>query len=408
MKHKNAPGMNTAGQQPSRHTKTAALIAAATLFFSACGEDAPEPDRVVQTAAEDLPAVDVSAMNVPISLDGLEVIDPSWVTPPQYSSGIYLAASDHETALEFAALSIHGEVLWTVERPLSCTGFAVTEMSDGTPIAVLLDTEVTDDSVAANSATAYFLETGEVAWGPVDLPGTYQGPGLVFASQPDGFMGSNGPRIALNSDSGEVVSDESDGHRIVGDFSGTLITIEDDLIQASSTHTGEALWEVDPAEYGWDPASIRGSVDELSGDTYARLTVDNGPGPVIDHETGEVVREAAEDMGVDPATGTLIVLDGEGLHAFDTENASLWSITVSPETSLVTVGGIFAYLRDGDAVRVHNVLTGAVAQAYQADSQGTILVPAHLTPQGAGLLYNADGHIIVATVPEQMDGPAAP
>lgn len=407
MRRTQSSGVNTARRRPSMLAKAAALIAAATLVLVACGEGPPELDRTVQTAAEDLPAVDVSAMNVPISLDGLEVIDPSWVTPPQYSSGIYLAASDNDTALEFAALSIHGEVLWTVERPLSCTGFAVTEMSDGTPIAVLLDT-VTDESVAANSATAYFLETGEVAWGPVDLPGTYQGPGLVFASQPDGFMGSNGPRIALNPDSGEIVSDESDGHRIVGDFSGTLITVEDDLIQASIIHTGEAIWEVDPAEYGWDPASIRGSVDELSGDTHARLTVDNGPGPVIDLETGEVVREAAEDMGVDPATDTLIVLDGEGLHAFDTENASLWSITVSPETSLVTVGGIFAYLRDGEAVRVHNVLTGAVAQAYQADAQGTILVPAHLTPQGAGLLYNADGHIILATVPEQMDGPAAP
>lgn len=408
MNLKDPTGQRTSPGTRIPRRKAAVLAAVTAVFLSACGTDTAEPDRTVQTDGEEHAAVDVSAMNVPISLDGLEIIDPSWTTPPQYSSGIYLAGGEREDVLLFSALSVHGDVLWSVERPLSCTGFAVTEMSDGTPIAVLLDTGTTDESIAENSATAYFLESGEVAWGPVDLPGTYQGPGLVFASQPDDFMGSNGPRIALSPDTGERVADESDGLRIIGDFSGTLLTVEDDLLNARSSHGSDVLWQIDPADYGWDPATIRGSVDELAADTHALLTIDNGPGPVIDLQTGEILKESADDMGADPATGTLIILDEEGLHAFDTGNAPLWSITVAPETSLVTVGGIFAYLRDGDAIRVHNVLTGAVAQAYQADAQGTILVPAHLTPGGAGLLFDADGDIIVATVPEQQDGPAAP
>lgn len=382
--------------------RAAAFAAAVAILLGACGTEESEVDREVQVGGDDPAAVDVSAMNVPISLDGLQVIDPAWVTPAQYSSGMYFAASEEEDVLEFAALSIHGDLLWSVERPLSCTDFTVTQKNDGTPLAILFDTEVTDESAAMN-ATAYDLETGAVVWGPVDLPGTRQGPGLVFSSEDDDSA------VALSPDTGEVIADESaNDRRIIGDFSGTLLTGDGSVITARSTHTGEDLWQINAEQYGWDLASISGAADGVASDTHARLTVDGGPGPVIDLATGQIVTEAAEDMGVDPATGTLIVLDGEGLHAFDTENDPLWSVTVTPQTSLVTVGGIFAYLRDGDAVRVHNVLTGAVAQAYQADAEGTILVPAHLTPQGAGLLYAADGDIIVATVPEQPHSPATP
>lgn len=382
--------------------RTAALFAAVTLFLVACSSvTADGPDRTVQSSPEALPAVDVSGMNVPISLDDLEVLDPSWATPPQYSSGIYLGAREQETALEFIAISIHGETLWSVERPLSCTGFTVTEMSDGTPLAVLVDTKTNSDAAATNSATAYDLETGEIAWGPVDLPGTFQGPGLVFASPPEEFMGSNGPRIALSPDTGNIIADERDGDlRIIGDFSGTILTVEGDSLIARTSHDNQKLWEVDATEYGWEPSQIRGSVNELTADTHALLTIGQGPGPVIDLATGEVVVESAREMGVDPATGTVIVLEGNSLHSFEPTNKSQWSVTVTPDTTIATVGGVFVYLREGDAIRVHNVLTGAVAMAYEADAPGAILVPAHLQPNGAGLLYNADGDLLIAAVPQ--------
>lgn len=358
-------------------------------------------DRTVQTENPAPEVVDVSDMNVPNSLVGLTVIDPNWITPAQYASGVYLGAKDLGEALEFTAISAAGEVLWSVERPRSCTGFAVAQTSDGRSIAVLLDIESTEDALSQNTATAYDLLTGETVWGPINVPGPYQGPGLVFASPPQDFMGESGPRVALNPDDGSVILDETSGPQILGDFSGTVLAADDGRLVAHSSSTSQQMWEIELADYQLDGQELRGFVDELAAENYALLSINSGPGPVLDLATGEVLIEWAVDIGEDPMTGALIVLDERGLHSFDAQKNLLWSQAVAEQTKLEAVGGVFAYLRSDDSVRALNVLTGAVAMAYVEGTPGPILVPAHLSPEGAGLLYDADGGLLVAAI-DQM------
>lgn len=157
--------------------------------------------------------------------------------------------------------------------------------------------------MAATTATALDLTTGEQIWGPVDVPGPYQGPGLVFAAPPEGFMGQTGPRVALDPTTGQVAAAESD------------------------------------------------------------------------------------------------ILDAAGLHAYDADNQSLWSLSVHDETTITAIGGVFLYVREGGAIRVHNVVTGDVAQAYEPDGQGTIIVPSHITVNGAAVLLEANRELL-ATIPE--------
>lgn len=392
-------------------TRLAALALAAGLGLAGCSSavddestSQAEPNRTVQTVTDEPAVVDVSAMNVPNSFSGMTVIDPEWTTPAQYASGVYVGAKDAGHALEFTAISATGDVLWSVERPLSCTGFTLAHTSDGRALAVLVDTQSTDEALAQNSATAYDLHTGEVLWGPVDVPGPYQGPGLVFAAPPEDFMGEGGARVALNPDDGSVALDEASGTRILGDFSGTILSIDNDELSARTSTSPEALWSVGLSEHGWEASELRGSVDEMAAQKYGLLSINGGPGPVIDLATGEVLIERAMDLGEDPMSGTLIVLDDAGLHSFDPTNNLLWSQAMVDDTSIATVGGVFVYLRVGDTVRAHNVLTGAVAMAYVDGTPGTILVPAHISPEGAGLLYDENGELIIATVEGMGDG----
>lgn len=394
------------------HKRIAAIVIVAGLGLAGCSSSVSEGghtthaelDRTVRTEADEPAVVDVSAMNVPNSFTGLTVVDPEWTTPAQYSSGVYVGAKDVGHALEFTAMSATGDILWSVERPLSCTGFVVTEKSDGRAIAVLLDTQTTDDALAQNSATAYDLHTGEVVWGPIDTPGPYQGPGLVFASPPEDFMGEGGARVALNPDDGSVILDEATGVRILGDFSGTVLFIVDGTLSARTSTGPDILWSIELSDYGWDGEELRGSVDEIAAENYALMSVNGGPGPVIDVATGQVLIERAMDMGEDPMSGTLIVLDDAGLHSFDSDNNLLWSQAMVEDTSIAAVGGVFVYLNIGDTIRAHNVLTGAIAMAYVEGTPGTILVPAYLAPEGSGLLYGEDGGLILATVEAMVDG----
>lgn len=172
-----------------RQRGTLALSVAAVLVVTGCAASEPEPERDPYLVDEALPVVDTTGMQLPTSFEELEVVDPGWDTAAQHAEGVYLAAGERDGVLEFTAVDVHGEVLWAAQRPASCTGLAATTDAHGRALAILGDLETTADALAATTATAYDLTTGEHVWGPVEVPGPYQGPGLVFAAPPEGFMG---------------------------------------------------------------------------------------------------------------------------------------------------------------------------------------------------------------------------
>src|SRR5690606_36399857 len=156
-----------------------------------------------------------------------------------------------------------------------------------------------------------------------------------------------------------------------------------------------------PAEHGWDSASVR-AADEgtmaaaqhdtgltaASGAETAPLTLlETSPstGALVDLRDGSVAGAGVIDTAVDPTTGTRVILDTGGLHAQDPSGNELWSLTVAEDTSLAALGGLFLYLREGDAVRAHNVMTGAVAQVWSAEATGRIVVPQQITATAAAV-----------------------
>ncbi|WP_109474490.1 hypothetical protein [Ornithinimicrobium cavernae] len=235
-----------------------------------------------------LPEVDTSELWLPLSFEGLTVVDPGWDLPPQHADGIFLGATEHEDgSLEFTAVDVHGEVLWAADRPAGSTDFSIRTGADGRTLAVLPDTEPTEPADGGSTVSGYDLETGEPVWGPVAPPGPQ---------------------------AGSEVSEE------------------------------EGTW-------------------------------------------------------VDSTTGNTIRHDGANLQALSPDGTELWSLSVDADTTVVGLGGAFVYLRVGDTVRAHNIMTGAVAQAYAPDGEGRIVVPVRFTTLGAALLLDGSRHLI-ATAPE--------
>jgi len=226
-------------------------------------------------------------------------------------------------------------VLWAAQRPVNCTGFAVTTDVRGRARAVLGDLRTIDDSRAASTATTYDLKTGEAVWGPVEVPGPHRGPGLVFAAPPEEPGGETGPGVALDPTAGRVAAIESgpDGLRVLGEYHGVVLLTRPDALAARDTTDDRELWRISLAEHGWTAASISASRRAAPGDGFALLATSDSTGALIDLHGGVVVDPTARDAGVDPTTGRSVILDDAGLHAFDPAGRPLWSLSVDDETT---------------------------------------------------------------------------
>lgn len=291
--------------KPRRRRSSLALAAVAALLVTGCGASEPEPVRDPYSVDGSLPVVDTSGMRLPTPFEELEVVDPGWDITPQYADGVYLAAGERDGVLEFTAVDVHGDVLWAAQRPASCTGFVVTTDAHGRALAILGDLQTTADALAATTATAYDLTTGERVWGPVEVPGPYQGPGLVFAAPPEGFMGETGPRVALDPTTGDVAADESspEGIRIIGEYHGIVLLTHEDALIARDTADDQELWRVPLAEHGWTAASISASLRPAPGDGLALVATSETTGALLDLDQGSIVSSTARDAAVDPPRG---------------------------------------------------------------------------------------------------------
>lgn len=110
---------------------------------------------------------------------------------------------------------------------------------------------------------------------------------------------------------------------------------------------------------------------------------------------------AASEGGVhhDQTTGATVILDDTTLRAEDSAGAELWTLSIEEGSRLVGLARGLLYLRDGQAVRAHNVMTGAVAHAYDPAGEGRVVVPQVMLSMGAALLLDGERPLI-ATAPQ--------
>lgn len=379
-----------------------AILTAVLLALTGCAGAAPEPVRDPHPADGPLPVVDTSALRPPTPFTGLRMVDPGWSVAPQYADGVFLAPAAREDLQRFTAVDVQGEVRWVAERPADITGFAVTADADGRALAVLTDVHRPSDVASDKfTATAYELATGDPVWGPVEVPGPHAGPGLVFARSSDDSAPTSGTRTVLDPTTGRVLITEpgTSGQRVLGEYHGTVLVTDDRILTALNATEGRQLWQIPLAEHGRVRTAVHPSGVAAAAEGLVLLEAEHSPGLLIDLRKGSILSETARDAAMDPGTGTVVVLDETGLHA-TMDDQDLWSLPVTDDTRLAALGGALVYLREGGAVRVHNVITGEVADAYTPAGVGTILVPARITANGAAVFTEGSRHLLATLVPE--------
>ncbi|QGH70796.1 hypothetical protein [Pseudactinotalea sp. HY158] len=412
-------GPSTRSSRLSRRGRAVAAAGALALALAGCsligGEEpapAAQPDRTVEVIDGPLAETAIDREQLPYPFAELPAFAPGWDDVPQYAAGVFMGLHDAGGVLEFTAVDAHGKELWRVQRPASCSGYVLAAQppgeagdpgSAGVPgatgdelpadeaVAILTDVGTTEDALAATTATGYNLLTGQVRWGPVQLPGPHQGPGPVFAgASPASAVGAGGPRQALDPFTGEVIADEAEeeGLEIVGVYDDVLVVARGgEIIATKATAGGPELWRLPVADL--DPTgTLTGRVNALAGVPavagYAVLTRGEArTGAVVDVRTGEVIDTGIRDIAFDPAGDVLLTLDAQTLAGYSGGEPQ-WSRGVSEGMRISAAGGVLAYLRSDTSVEIVNTVTGEDAVAYPPEAPG-FAVPALITESGAGI-----------------------
>ncbi|GAA4282927.1 hypothetical protein GCM10022261_04580 [Brevibacterium daeguense] len=379
--------------------KLAAAGVLSALLLGGCSPG-QEPDADLQRAPavtnEELPEVELEGYRVPGAFADLRFVGADWDIAPQERGGVFVGARDEGEALEFSAVGSDGSILWSAERPILCTGFALVAGDEGRDLAVLTDISTSEEAIAATTATAYDLHTGEEVWGPVEVPGPLQGPGLVFGAAPEGYMGEAGPQTALDPTTGEVTAQDDEEGRVVGEYAGLVVTAEDDALVGEDGQTGQRVWSVDAGELGWDPADASAAPGSEPGAGLALVTGGEGASTLIDTESGEVVATDVVEAASDPTAGARVVVGPADVRAVGEDNEEQWAQSTGEEATIEAIGTGLVYLRIGDTLRVHNVFTGDVARAYDPQGSGRLLVPEIITDTGGAVFADESRYLIAA------------
>lgn len=285
-----------ARRRPPR-TLTAGFWAGAAvllLLLAACGQTVPR-EAVDAHPRYDPPlaAPRIPASAIPPTLRP----EPLWTAPfstePKGAGHGFVGIAMPEEGrsdLLFLGVDRDGATRWSTPRNPSCTAFAVTRDADGRELAVLLDSDAdTARGLLATrtTAAAYDPRDGVKVWGPVEVPGTLVGPGLVFAAVPHTVMsGQTGPRVALSASTGAVAADEEAGDRVLHEHHGALLVRRDGRLRAVDTRTGQQLWDSRDLPV---PENLRSGA--------ARPLVEYGPRPVTDSSGAVALEWRSPDGG---------------------------------------------------------------------------------------------------------------
>ena len=386
------------------------------LMLSACessgaggGQDDPTsaPDIAVDpeptVLGERAEPLDVTELRLPLEMTVMIVVDPGWTATPHERDGLFLGYREEVDRLRFIAAEQDGTLLWEAQRPLSCTGFALSADADGRPIAVLADT---GSGPGEMSLTAYDLSTAETLWGPTEVPGPQAGQGLVFAAPGEEPMGEGGPRIALVPATGEtaLADGDLDDGRILAEHAGTIVHTEGKDLVAAAAEDAAELWRTAlPDGIDARGARIGGAADPSTG--LAVLSGAEGPGVLVDLSEGRVVAEEVEGAAHDHGLDITVVAAGNVVRGLEADGQESWRHE-DPETlEFITAGERLAYARrteEGTLV-VLDTSQGVMVHPYDTDLSGALGVPEVFSAEAAAAV-NVDGarYLVTTTLDEEF------
>ena len=381
--HRDAPGAGRTRR--ARGPVRAGAAVCLLLVLAACGRPELAAPRDARPLDEPpAPPVAVDAARIPGVLGDQGLWTSPYSSEPKATDDgfVGLIADDEGGDLRFLGVDARGRTRWSTARNPSCTGFTTTRAGRGEDLVVLLDSDAAPERgllAATVTAAAYDPSTGRKVWGPTEVPGTWVGPGLVFAQVSHTVMSEEtGPKVALAADTGAVASDEEDGDVVLHEYQGTLLVHRDGGLRAVDTSSGEQLWQGSelpvPAflseekgettlTYGRRPVSDsaglltlhweRGGAevytvhDVRNGRPVAELSSRTEPVTVGDGAGGAAV------AGISAATDASVLLGRKG-----PSQDGLWSVEArSGERPVRVVGGLL-YTTTGDGNRVLSMADG--------------------------------------------------
>lgn len=345
---------------------------------------------------EPLPAATVERSDIPRDLQDASLHSTPWDAEPKTADGVMLGLGQRDDHLRFTAVRADGTELWHAQRPLACAGFTVT-MAGDRAIAVLNDAEADDDDILRTTASAYDLHSGELVWGPVEVPGPNYGPGLVYAGTPDEYFGDAGPLTALDARNGKTILTESEGSdsRIIGEFDGVLVRADARTLTGQDGD-GEQLWTIDAADLPWSPEAVVSVPGIDPGGRWAVIGPDQGNGVLLDTETGTIhARQVTEAIG-DRMTETVAVIADGQLGVVSPEDGPVWQRPVEG-SELWSIGASSVTLRSRTGLDVLDSENGSPVQT----GDPAVLAP-RISTRSSGMMATVlgDDERIVLAVSE--------
>ncbi|MDA2814035.1 PQQ-binding-like beta-propeller repeat protein [Nocardiopsis sp. RSe5-2] len=409
-----------------RRAAAPAAGAAALLLLTAC--TGPEPREAADAVVRDdppSPAPAVPAADIPPTLAPEAVWAAPFSAPPKAAGDGFVGPvmpEENGGDLVFLGVGPDGGTRWSLSRNPSCTAFAATRDADGRDLVVVLDSDADPDGgglATRTTAAAYLPDEGTLVWGPVEVPGTLVGPGLVFGASAGSVMGgASGPKAALDPSTGAVAAHESEdgAGTILHEHQGALLTERNGRLRALDTTTGRELWngtDLDPPDEAPGAAPAPGPRPETDAGAAAAVAWTEEGGGVVaytvhDLRTGR--RLAAFGSEEEPRLigtpdGEVVVSgvspDGRaavaGIEAGTGDPKRLWRREAAPgDRTEAIVGGVL-YLSTGnpgaEGTRAVDMRDGDTLGAGEwpapvaAAPKGPVLLP--VAPDGRGDAFAA-------------------
>lgn len=376
--------------------RRALLVSLPLLGLAACGPEEgeeekataapvenPEPVRVGEQAE----LIDYKNVRLPLEMIPMIVVDPGWSAAPQQLDGIFLGYREEATHLRFLAVDQDGTVLWQADRPLDCTGFALTRGAEDTPVAVLAD-------LGGTSLTGYDLRTADTLWGPVQVPGPLAGPGLVHTASADG-----GSRTALSGATGATLlrEEDLDGGRLLGEHLGTVVQLAGSELRSSNAD-GEELWTLSLPD-GIEPSEARllDGIDPAI--SFAVVADEDGHGAAIDLGGGEVITPEATAVARDHTVEMTVVVSGTTVRGLEDDGTEKWTHEDPEPLRLLSAGAwlVYAVRPEEGSLVVLDTGRGGMVQPYDVDHEGPLAVPQVFSVDGAAAVRVEEQHFLVTT-----------
>ena len=306
---------------------------------------------------------------------------------------------------------------WQIDTNPSCVGSALTRAGEEELLIVLdSDARLAGGRVATRTvATAFRTDTGEQVWGPVDVPGPIQGPGLIFSDTPKTIVSAEPvSRVMLSAHDGSIVADETSSDEVQIDYesNGVGLVRTAGELRALDTRTSDTLWDSaslarpDGTDSTWS-VTVDETADTPRGSMVVlRWAAPDGAQVVAAHDvrTGRVLGalpEARDAVTVSSPSGSHIVVASPEsgatiLTAIDPVEGPLWARHITGTVTLESASDATLYLRN-DAQGVALNLASGVERA-----RGDFAVPLAILADGTAILPTGDQsrYLLTTTTPK--------